>query len=61
MDLTAVTLLTLLVAIALAAPRYGIDSRLPPPGEPLPPMRRPSTPLRDLRLLAHGARAVLRR
>jgi hypothetical protein len=55
----------LLIAIALAAPRYGVDSRdrydwnrrFGPP-DPLPPMesRRRSTPAADLAALARFAR-----
>lgn len=35
-------LLAVLVVIALAAPRYGVDSRLSAPGEPAPPRRGPT-------------------
>jgi hypothetical protein len=59
MDSTAVILLAVLVLIALAAPRYGVDSRLPPPGEPIPPLRRPPTPVRDLAAFARRVRPVL--
>lgn len=48
MKTTPWILLTVLVLIALAAPRYGVDSRWPGPGEPPPP--RPSSRVRaDLR------------
>ncbi|MBW0098644.1 hypothetical protein I4I73_21900 [Pseudonocardia sp. KRD-184] len=50
-------LLTVLVLIALAAPRYGVDSRRLPPGE-LPPPRRRATPRGDLVRLARAARQV---
>jgi hypothetical protein len=40
-------LLTVLTLIALAAPRYGVDSRWPPPGEPPRPPSGP-TPRGDL-------------
>lgn len=49
-------LVTVLVVIALAAPRYGVDSRWPPPGEPPPPPRGPT--LRGD--LAAAARAIRR-
>ena len=45
-------LLTVLVLIAIAAPRYGVDSRLTPPGEEPPPPRPVPTPWGDLRALA---------
>lgn len=38
-------LLAVLVVIAVAAPRYGVDSRWPGPGEPPPP--RPRVRVRD--------------
>ena len=52
MELTPWILLTVLVLIALAAPRYGVDSRLTPPGEDPPPPRPVPTPWGDLRMLA---------
>jgi hypothetical protein len=53
MDLTVGwTLLAVLVAIALAAPRYGVDSRPPPPGEPEPPPRNGPTIQGDLGAVA---------
>ena len=46
-------LLAVLVLIALAAPRYGVDSRiLHRPGEEPPPPRPVPTPWGDLRALA---------
>ncbi|MCO1656089.1 hypothetical protein [Pseudonocardia humida] len=48
-------LLAVLVLIALAAPRYGVDSRWPPPGEMRPPRRGP-TPRSDLAALARSVR-----
>ena len=52
MDTTVVwTLLAVLVAIAIAAPRYGVDSRWLPPGEPPPPPRRRPTVRGDLAAL----------
>lgn len=53
------TLLTVLVAIALAAPRYGADSRLPPPGQPSPPPRRPPTVTGDVLAVARHVRQTL--
>jgi hypothetical protein len=59
----------LLVAIALAAPRYGVDSRdgfdwirRPGPPDPPPPMasRRRSTPAADLAALTRGVRRLAR-
>ena len=45
--------LAVVVLIALAAPRYGADSRWPPPGEEDPPPPRPGpTPWGDARALA---------
>jgi hypothetical protein len=70
MDTSLWLLPALLVAIALAAPRYGVDSRdgfdwnrrFGPP-DPPPPMasRRRSTPAADLRTLVRLARGVLDR
>jgi len=48
-------LLTVLVLIALAAPRYGVDSRQAPPGEQPPPPRPVPTPSGDLRALVRRA------
>ena len=45
-------LLTVLVLIALAAPRYGADSRWSGPGGTAQPRRH--TPVADLRALRHG-------
>jgi hypothetical protein len=70
MDTSLWLLPALLVMIALAAPRYGVDSRdgfdwnrrIGPP-EPPPPMasRRRSTPTADVAALArHVRRAVIR-
>lgn len=50
------TLLAVVVAIALAAPRYGVDSRWLTPGEPPPPPERRPTPWSDLVALARGLR-----
>jgi hypothetical protein len=59
----------LLLLIAIAAPRYGVDSRdghdwnrRPGPPDPPPPMasRRRSTPLADLAALARFARRAVR-
>ena len=65
MDTSLWLLPALLIAIALAAPRYGVDSRdrydwnrrFGPP-DPLPPMasRRRSTPAADLATLARFVR-----
>lgn len=45
-------LLAVLVAIAVAAPRYGVDSRwVGRPGEPPPPPRPQPTPWGDLKAL----------
>lgn len=52
MDTTLWVLLIVLVAIALAAPRYGVDSRWPGPGEPPRPLRPPATVRGDLAALA---------
>jgi hypothetical protein len=52
---TAWILLAVLVAIAIAAPRYGVDSRWLPPGEPPPPPERRPTPRGDLVALARRA------
>ena len=56
MEPIAVILPAVLVLIALAAPRYGVDSRLPGPGEPPRPPRRPPTITHDLVVLARGLR-----
>jgi len=50
-------LLTVLVVIALLAPRYGVDSRLPARGEPPMPPRRQPTPWGDLRAQAARMRS----
>jgi hypothetical protein len=47
MEMTPWILLTVLVLIAIAAPRYGVDSRLTPPGEEPPPPRPGPTPWGD--------------
>jgi len=47
MEMSPWILLGLLVLIALAAPRYGVDSRLPRPGEDPPPPRPVPTPWGD--------------
>jgi hypothetical protein len=54
MEMTPWILLAVLVLIAVAAPRYGVDSRLPMPGEDPPPPRPVPTPWGD-------AAALLRR
>ncbi|MFD1528879.1 hypothetical protein [Pseudonocardia aurantiaca] len=57
MDTTVVwTLLAVLVAIAIAAPRYGVDSRWMPPGQAPAPPRRGPTVRGDLAALARRAR-----
>lgn len=53
-------LLAVLVLIALAAPRYGVDSRWLPPGE-MPPPRRGPTPRSDVVDLARWVRARIAR
>lgn len=55
MEMTPWLLLTVLVVIAIAAPRYGVDSRLPAPGDL--PAPRPRHRVRDdLTSIAHAAR-----
>jgi hypothetical protein len=61
MEMTPWFLLTVLVLIALAAPRYGVDSRLTPPGEEPPPPRPVPTPWGDVRALAHAVARRVRR
>ena len=66
---TSLWLLLVLLVIALAAPRYGVDSRdgslwnrrFGPP-DPLPPMtsRRRSTPAADLAALGRCVRRIAR-
>ena len=56
METTPWILLTVLVLIALAAPRYGVDSRLAPPGEEPPPPRPVPTPWGDAVALFHRVR-----
>ena len=57
MDTTVMwTLLAVLVVIALAAPRYGVDSRWSPPGEPPPPPGRRPTPWSDVLTVARRLR-----
>jgi len=58
MEMTPWILLTVLVLIALAAPRYGVDSRLPAPGEDPPPPRPVPTPWGDLVALIRLARRI---
>jgi hypothetical protein len=70
MDTSLWLLPAVLLLIALAAPRYGVDSRngsfwnrrFGPP-DPPPPMasRRPSTPAADLAALARFVRRALHR
>ncbi len=50
-------LLTVLVLIALLAPRYGVDSRFPARGEPPSPPRPQPTPWGDLRAQAARIRS----
>jgi len=50
-------LLAVLALIALAAPRYGADSRWLPAGELRPPRRGP-TPLGDLAAFARSLRRL---
>ncbi|WP_232663725.1 hypothetical protein [Pseudonocardia sp. TRM90224] len=59
MDMTLWFLLAVLVAIALAAPRYGVDSRWPGRGEPTPPPRRGPTLRGDLAMVFGAARHAL--
>ncbi len=55
MEMSPWVLLAVLVLIALAAPRYGVDSRWPPkPGEDPPPPRPVPTPWGDARALVRG-------
>ena len=56
MEMTPWILLTVLVLIAVAAPRYGVDSRPAPPGEDPPPPRPVPTPWGDLVALLRLAR-----
>lgn len=58
MDAVVWALPAVLVAIALAAPRYGVDSRRLGPGEPPPPWSRRPTVRGDLTTLARMARQV---
>lgn len=51
MEMSPWLLFAVLALIALAAPRYGVDSRLPPPGEDPPPPRKIPTPWGDARAL----------
>jgi len=60
MDPIAVILPTVLVAIALAAPRYGVDSRPAPPGEEARPLQRPSTLSGDVVTLLRRLRQAWR-
>jgi poly(3-hydroxybutyrate) depolymerase len=58
MEMPVWILLAVLVGIALAAPRYGVDSRLPAPGELAAP--RPRHRVRDdVAALVRAARQVL--
>jgi hypothetical protein len=56
MEMSPWLLLAVLVLIALAAPRYGVDSRFPRPGEDPPPPRPVPTPWGDLRSLVRAVR-----
>lgn len=47
-----------LVVIALAAPRYGADSRLPFPGDPAPPRYRHTVRADLVTLLRWAGRAL---
>jgi hypothetical protein len=58
MEMTPWILLTVLVLIAAAAPRYGVDSRPAPPGEDPPPPRPVPTPWGDLVALLRRARHI---
>ncbi len=58
MEMTPWILLTVLVLIAIAAPRYGVDSRLTPPGEEPPPPRPVPTPWGDVLALVRRARGI---
>jgi hypothetical protein len=58
MEMTPWILLTILVLIALAAPRYGVDSRLAPPGEDPPPPRPVPTPWGDAVALLRRVRTL---
>ena len=58
MEMTPWILLTVLVLIAMAAPRYGVDSRPAPPGEDPPPPRPVPTPWGDLAALLRRARRI---
>jgi len=49
-------LLAVLVLIAIAAPRYGVDSRLTPPGPEPPPPRPVPTPWGDAAALLRHVR-----
>jgi hypothetical protein len=55
MEMTPWLLLTVLVVIAIAAPRYGVDSRWPAPGD-LPTPRPRHRVGDDLTSIAHAAR-----
>ena len=56
MEMSPWLLLAVLVLIALAAPRYGVDSRFPRIGEDPPPPRPVPTPWGDLRSLVRAVR-----
>jgi hypothetical protein len=70
MDISLWILPAVLLVLALAAPRYGVDSRdgsdwnsrSGPPDPPLPPAsRRRSTPAADLAALARFTRRIVHR
>jgi hypothetical protein len=58
MEMTPWILLAVLVLIAAAAPRYGVDSRPVPPGEDPPPPRPVPTPWGDLATLLRRVRRI---
>lgn len=59
MDMPLWVLLAVFVVIALAAPRYGVDSRRLRPGEPPPPEHRRPRLRDDLRSVVRVARGLL--
>jgi hypothetical protein len=59
MEMPVWLLLTFLVVLAVASPRYGVDSRLPPAGERPAPRHR-ATVRGDVTALIRAARQLLR-